>query len=262
VARARARTAVAPPPRPTLRLGRFLPSPQSLAVGLGLVALAGGLYGIARETSAFAVDTIAVEGAPPHVRVQVRHTVATLRGTSLLALDGAALQRRIEALSTVVSAEYDRSFPHTLRLVVVPERPVAVLRQGAKAWLISARGRATAAVPSQAASHLPRVWIPRTTRVVVGGFLPSGHATAVARSLALAGHLPVHIVGAQLRREGLVFRLRSGLELRLGSATDIRLKLAIAARALRVLPPGTAYLDISVPGRPVAGQNPQVSGRD
>jgi len=58
----------------------------------------------------------------------------------------------------------------------------------------------------------------------------------------------------------LTLRLRSGLELRLGAPTDVRLKLAIARRALRVLPPGSAYVDVSVPGRPVAGPNPPVSG--
>jgi hypothetical protein len=36
----------------------------------------------------------------------------------------------------------------------------------------------------------------------------------------------------------------------------VRLKLAIARRALRGLPAGTAYLDVSVPGRPVAGTQP------
>ena len=55
---------------------------------------------------------------------------------------------------------------------------------------------------------------------------------------------------------GLVFHLRSGVELRLGDPTDVRLKLAVARRALRGLPAGTAYLDVSVPERPVAGTQP------
>jgi hypothetical protein len=44
------------------------------------------------------------------------------------------------------------------------------------------------------------------------------------------------------------------------------LKLAIARQALRALPPDAAYVDVSVPGRPVAGPaavadpNSQVSG--
>ena len=119
-----------------------------------------------------------------------------------------------------------------------------------------------AAVAPHASQSLPRVWIPRTTAVTVGGSLPARHATAVARSLALARRFPAHIALAALKRDGLHFRLRSGLELRLGEPTDIRLKLAIAARALRRAPPGTTYLDVSVPGRPIAGSNPQVSGGD
>ena len=245
---------------PRTRVRIAVPSLRSLLVGVGLVALAAGAYAVARQTSAFAVGRIEVTGASPRVAAEVRHAVATLRGTSLLALDGSALIRRVDALPTVVSAGYDRAFPHTLRIDVVPEQPVAVVRQGAKAWLVSARGRVMRPIPRHGARPLARVWIPKTTPVEVGGFLPGAHAGAVARALALAARFPAHIAFAALRRDGLVFRLRNGLDLRLGEATDIRLKLAIARAALRRVPPGTVYLDVSVPGRPVAGPNPQVSG--
>jgi len=236
-----------------------LPSARSLAVGVGLLALAAGLYGVGRETSAFSVRTIEVTGAGRPVRHQVAAAAGTVRGTSLLTLHGAELVRAVEALPSVVTARYDRAFPHTLRIVVVPERPVAVARQGAKAWIVSARGRVVAPVKPQGAAALTRIWIPRTTPVTVGGFLPANHATAVARALALASAFPAHVQMAQLQRDGLRFRLGNGVELRLGAPTDIRLKLAIARRALRRLPTGMAYLDVSVPGRPIAG-NTQVSG--
>jgi cell division protein FtsQ len=267
VSRPRARTAVAPLPRGRKRPARTrprrppLPSPRSLALGFGLLAVAGGLYGAGRETSAFAVREVEVSGAPPSVRQQVRHAVTTLHGTSLLALDGGALERKLAALPSVVAAGYDRSFPHTLRIEIVPEQPVAVVRQGAKAWIVSARGRVIAPTKPHAAAALARIWIPRTTPVTVGGFLPENHASAIARALALAARFPAHIERAALRVDGLRFHLRSGLELRLGAPTDVRLKLAIARRALLLLPSGTTYLDVSVPGRPVAG-NSQLSGRD
>jgi cell division protein FtsQ len=229
-------------------------------VGLGVLVLAGGAYAVARESSAFAVDRIEVRGASPRVAAEVRQAVAPVRGRSLLALDRRALLRDVEALPAVVSAGYDRAFPHTLRIVVVPEQPVAVVRQGAKAWLVSARGRVMRPLPPHGARRLTRIWIPKTTPVTVGGFLPTNHAAAIARALALAAHFPAHFAFAALRRDGLVLRLRDGLELRLGDPTDIRLKLAIARAAMRRLPAGTRYLDISVPGRPVAGDNPQVSG--
>jgi cell division septal protein FtsQ len=237
-----------------------VPSLRSLLVGLGLLALAGGAYAVARESSAFAVDRIEVRGAPPRVAAQVRRAVAPLRGTSLLALDGHALAAELGALPTVVAVGYDRAFPHTLRIDVMAEQPVAVVRQGAKAWLVSGRGRVLRPVPPHGARPLTRIWIPKTTPVTVGGFLPANHATAIAHALALASRFPAHVAVAALRRDGLVFRLRDGLELRLGDPNDVRLKLAIARAAMRHLPGGTLYLDLSVPGRPVAGTNPQVSG--
>jgi hypothetical protein len=47
--------------------------------------------------------------------------------------------------------------------------------------------------------------------------------------------------------------LATGLELWLGDPTDVLLKLAVAARVLPHLSGGSAYLDVSVPERPVAG---------
>ena len=51
----------------------------------------------------------------------------------------------------------------------------------------------------------------------------------------------------------LVFHLRSGLELLLGDGGDIKLKVAVAARVLAILPTGSTFLDVSSPGRPVSG---------
>ena len=62
-------------------------------------------------------------------------------GRSLLAVDGGALDERLAALPGVRSFTYDRAFPHTLRVVVRPERPVLVLRQGVDAYLVAASGR-------------------------------------------------------------------------------------------------------------------------
>lgn len=247
--------------RPAARsLTRFAPSRRSLAVGLALAALAAGVYAIARETSAFAISKIEVRGAPAPVDAQVRQALAPLVGTNLLALDGSALQRRATALPTVVSVGYDRAFPHTLRITVVPERIVAVLHRGIETWLVSARGRVVRRIPTGTYPALARIWVPRQAVVTVGGFLPADNGGAPARALALAARFPARISTVSLAHGELVFRLHSGLELRLGDPTDVRLKLAIARRALAHLPAGATYVDVSVPGRPVAGtDNPQLS---
>ena len=184
----------------------------------------------------------------------MRRALAPLVGTSLLALDGRALERRAEALPTVVSVSYDRAFPHTLRIDGRARAPgrCAPPRQGDLARLGAGEGR-----PAHPDRHrIPRsrgsgCRARRTSRV--GAFLaPRGGGTA-ARTLALAARFPARIATASLAHGELVFRLRSGLELRLGDPTDVRLKLAIARRALAQLPTGATYVDVSVPGRPVAG---------
>lgn len=243
-------------------IARFAPSSRSLAVGIGVLALALGAYFAARESPAFAVGEVAVTGAPPAVRTQVRRAAAPFVGSSLLALDGAALRERLEALPTVVSVAYDRAFPHTLRIRVVPETPVAVVHRGRETWLVSARARVIARIPKGSEERLARIWVTRATPLAPGGFLAGDPGTA-ARALALAARFPARIATVSLARGELVLHLRSGLVLRVGAPTDVRLKLAIARRALRALPAGTAYLDVSVPGRPVAGpDDPQLSGRD
>ena len=53
-----------------------------------------------------------------------------LEGTSLLELNGSAVQRALAPLTDVSTASYDRAFPHTLRVLIRPETPVAVRGAG------------------------------------------------------------------------------------------------------------------------------------
>ena len=245
----RARRLPALPPFP-----RLMPSRRSLAVGVGLLLLALGAYALARGTSLFAIRRVTIRGGPTRVDAQVQQALAPLVGTSLVGLDGSAVVRRVDALPTVVSASYDRAFPHTLRLTIVAERPAAVLRRGADAWLLSARGRVMARLSRpQAYPHLPRIWAASRTPVAPGAVLPAAKGGAGARAVGLAGAFAARVGSVSETSGVLVFHLRSGLQVRLGAPGSIHLKVAVTRRALRALPLGATYLDVSVPGRPVAG---------
>lgn len=232
---------------------------RALALVIAVPIVLIGAYFAARETSTFAVRTIDVSGGTPALQKQVRTALAPVVGTSLLALNRGAIERRVDALPAVVSTSYDRAFPHTLRVTVVPEEPVAVLHRGKETWLVSARGRTIARIPSHTDMTLPRIWVPTAAPVEAGAFLQPEDGGTVARVLALAVGFPARFTTATLSHGELTLRLRLGIELRLGEPVDVRLKLAVARRALRVLPPGSTYLDVAVPQRPVAGANPQVS---
>jgi cell division protein FtsQ len=253
---AKGAVATLPHARPRIRVRL---KKRALVVIVAVPVVLAGAYVAARETRMFAIHTVDVSGGTPALQAQVRAAAAPLLGRSLVGLDGAAIERRVDALPWVVSSRYDRAFPHTLRVSIVLERPVAVLHRGKETWLVSARGRVLARIPNRTHPRLPRVWVPTAAQVAAGRFLAPDAGGTTARVLALAGVLPAHVSTAAVAHGELTLHLRSGVELRLGGPVDVRLKLAVARRALAVLPPGSTYLDVSLPQRPVAGTNPQLS---
>jgi cell division protein FtsQ len=234
-------------------LARFLPSGRSLGLGLALLAVAAGAYALARGTSAFAVRELAVTGAPAHVAVQAREALAGARGESLLVLDLGRLEARLEAVPTVAAVSFDRGFPHTLTVSIVPERPVAVLRRGAESWLVAASGRVIAQLERGARAGLPRIWVTRTTDVRLGDPVV-GDVRRATRAVAplVRRPLPARVTAVRSTEEELTLILRAGFELRLGDESDRALKLELARRILPSLLAGGGYLDVSVPERPVA----------
>jgi cell division septal protein FtsQ len=243
------------------QLAHLLPSGRSLLLGFAL--LVGGLlaYVIVRHTSAFALRAVEVNGAPPALERQVRKALGPLHGRSLLALEHEEIKDRLAALPEVRSASFDRAFPHTLRISVAPERPVAVLRSGPRAWLLSAHAKVLRPLAARSRPRLPRVWIGPATEPRVG-FVPgdTGLARAaelIARASRAEPGLAGRVATVRWRDSRLTFVLRSGTELRLGSAAQLPLKLAVAKRLLQVLTRAErlalSYVDLSVPTRPVAG---------
>jgi hypothetical protein len=245
---------------------RLAPSGRSLLVGIALLLVAGGLYGLARETSMFAVDAVRVEGAQPALAAQVRGELRRYDGRSLVGVDTGAVQQRVAGLPAVRSASVDRAFPHTLRVRVVPELPVAVLRRGVDSFLVSARGRVIAPIQRGGRPELPRIWLPATTDIELGSFLGGQDGGLAARSLAafVGSGFPGRVTFVRALDGQITLGLRGGLEIRLGAPVDLRLKIAIAHGIVPALAlpsaGGPDYLDIALPERPVAGRNPQPAG--
>jgi cell division protein FtsQ len=237
-----------------VRLSAITPSGGAVLVGLGILAVGFAGYAAARETSAFAVREVRVEGATPALARQIRATLRPVVGESLVALDGDGVLSRAESLPGVLSAGYDRAFPHTLVVRVRRERPAAVLRRGAESWLVSARGRFLKQLRRGAHPRLPRIWVPRSVGVSAGGLMsdPDARRAVLALSPLAGAPLPARVRSVRATPEELTFALAGGLELRLGDESDLHLKLAVAREILPLVGSGPCYLDVSVPERPVA----------
>jgi hypothetical protein len=108
---------------------------------------------------------------------------------------------------------------------------------------------------------LPRIWLAQALGVGVGGTLRAG---AGAEEVALLDGLRGEALAGQVRSVRRVdgqwtYVLRGGLQIRVGDRTNLSLKLAVAAAILRHTPI-FGYLDVSVPQRPVARANRELSG--
>jgi cell division protein FtsQ len=255
--RPRAASVVVPFPRDgagdRLDLARFVPSGRSLLVGFAIVAAVLGAYWGARATSVFAVEHVEIQGAPPLVTREVRALTAATVGTSLLDVDARKLEDRLRAHPAIAGASVDRAFPHTLVVKVAAERPVAVVRRGSGAWLVTGAGRVIAEIQTGTQRELPRLWVTRGVGVSVGGTLP-GNQVGATRTLAAAQETGLRRVKGVRSKDGqLTLALTRGPEIRLGGAVDVLLKVTVAARVLPLVEDGTLYLDVSVPERPVAG---------
>ena len=220
-------------------------------------------YLAARETPVFAVRSTTVAGAPPRVEAAVRDALRPVEGESLVALDAADVERRIEGVPTVRAARVDRAFPNRLNVAVVPERPIAVLGDGSRAWVVAESGRVVAAIRPSARPRLARIRASLERAPEVGGTLESAETrTALTVLRALPRRFPAPVMTVHVDASGaaaLVVAPR--IEIRLGSTDRLPAKLASAAVVLRSLPAeerlATAYLDVTVPERVVAGANAQ-----
>jgi cell division septal protein FtsQ len=236
-----------------------------LAIAFGGLALIGGAYAAALETSVFAVQKIVIVGGTPRVQNELRQALAPDLGRSLLRIGSSGIDRSVDPIPDLIGVTYDRQFPHTLRVRVDAERAVLLVRRGANTWLVSARARVMQQLRTPKLSSLPRVWVPKGTAITVGTTLPADDGGLAAAAVApVERHtFPTGVRFVRASKSELTLVLDSGLEVRLGDIGDLRLKLVIARRILQAVGAGAStsgYLDVSVPERPVVkATNSQLS---
>lgn len=208
--------------------------PLSVAVALG-----GGY--LVQFTSLLGVRSVEVVGTTTIPQEEVRKVAAVEQGTPLAQVDTGLVAARVTTLPSVLSAEVTRSWPSTVRIVVVERTPVAVVPTSQGIHLVDSTGLAYAVTDS------PPAGLPELALTTVGPDDPITQA-AVTVLAAVPEQLRGQVVRVTADSPGDVeLALSDERVVRWGSAADSVRKAAVLVPLLTR--PGTVF-DVATPDFP------------
>ncbi|NLD75788.1 MAG: FtsQ-type POTRA domain-containing protein [Acidimicrobiales bacterium] len=216
---------------------------RRLVALVAVVVLAAAGYGFTR-TALLDVDHVRITGVDGERAAEVVRAGAVARGSAMVDLDTAAVDRRVSALPWVLNTTVERRWPGTVAIAVTTRRPVAVDVAGSA---LDASGRSFGPVDG-AAARLP---VLRGAAVEVGHDLPADRHPVLA---VLAG-LPAEMVGevesAVLVDGDVELELIDGIDVRFGPAERHRAKFRALAALLDQADRATIRsIDVRVPTSP------------
>ena len=223
-----------------------------VALGLVVIAFVAGYFLWLRDSSLFAVHEVKVTGVTANAAEVTTALQGAAQGMSTLNIDNTRLREAVGRFPTVATIQIDPSPPHTLKITVAERLPIALVKAGGETVPVSADGYLLRGL--RAGGQLPALELSQQ---------PGGGARLAERDLEQAGllgaappELRAGIKGSRFdsAQQGVVIDLASGIQLRMGDASAAAAKWAAAAAVLADPKLGTpAYIDVSVPNRPVSG---------
>ena len=220
-------------------------------IGLLVVAgLAAAAWAVT-HSSLLDVERVRVTGTQQATAAQVRRAAGVKTGDAILFIDTGAIARNVERVAWVDKARVERSLGGDVDIHVTERRPAAWVRRAPdRVALVDARGRvlADAAKPPP---NLPEITGLRAVPTAGHDVVPTTVAD-VLEKLPLA--LGLRTTGVAVANDEIVLALRDGPQVRLGSSTQLAAKARAAVAVLAstaAAPP--RYIDVRVPGAPVAG---------
>lgn len=214
---------------------------RRLAVALLIAAVLSSVYFFwLRDSSLVAIERVQVTGLTTHDAPRVREALeSAARDMSTLHLSRQRLLDAAAPWPVVNELRVTTDFPHGVHIQAIERRPVALVGSGGDRLPVSEDGTVLRGL-----RNTPR--LPQTDRALVG--------VAGAAPPALLRR----IVSIHRGDRGLVAELRKGPSVILGSRSRLRAKWASAAAVLAdSASRGAEYVDVRLPGRPVAGGRPE-----
>ncbi|HMG25363.1 MAG TPA: FtsQ-type POTRA domain-containing protein [Acidimicrobiia bacterium] len=215
-----------------------------------LAALAAAAWAVT-HSSLLDVERVRVTGTQQATPAQVRFAAGVKPGDAILFVDTGAIARNVERVAWIDKARVERSLGGEVDINVTERRPAAFVRRAPdRVALVDARGRVLADA-AQPPPNLPEI----TGLRAVPEFGRDVAPVAAARVLEqLPPALGLRTTRVTVANEDVTLALRDGPEVRLGMPRRVAEKARAAVAVITstaAAPP--RYIDVRVPGAPVAG---------
>jgi len=221
-----------------------------LVLTVGVLLAAAYLFWF-RNSSLFDVNQIEVNGVTANAPEVTAALQQASQKMTTLHVREEVLSSAVSGFPTVAALTVHAHPPHKLEIDVTERVPVATVKDGDATVPVSGDGFELRGV--KVPSGLPPVEL---TGKPVNGRLAADDITVTTLLAAAPAQLKSGIDSATYDSEtgGAVAELSNGIELRLGDASDAAAKWAAAATVLAAPDLGSpAYIDVSLPERPVSG---------
>lgn len=216
-----------------------------------LVALASVYWFWLRDSSLVTVDKVEVSGATVNQNAIQRALDKAGRQMTTLHVQESVLIEALGRFPTVAAISTSADFPHTLKVVIRERPPVAVATIEGKTTGVSADGYALIGLDVSAFD------LPSISATLAEDGLVDDHGRAQA---AIVGATPAPLEPGLVSAiwddtyGGVLVDLSGAPQIRFGDGEDAKAKWAAAAALLADPGLGSpSYIDVSAPGRPVAG---------
>jgi cell division protein FtsQ len=223
------------PSRPRLGSRRLL----LIAASVGALGLL--IVWIVAFSSVFGVRTIKVAGEHVLSQAQITSAADIGHGSPVLRLDTSAVERRLDALPDIASAQVRTSFPSTVTITVVERVPVGVVRVGNGYVLVDKTGDQYRSVTVRPAG-LPLFVVPSGTSAKDTG----GAVSTVASALGATLRAKISSIQA-LDPQAVTLLMSNGTVVAWGTPVQNTLKAEILPA---LLAHGAHQIDVSNPAQP------------
>ncbi|WP_283170553.1 cell division protein FtsQ/DivIB [Curtanaerobium respiraculi] len=243
------------------------------AIALG-VAIAGiALYGVLVLAGVFGISQVTVSGVSHLTATEISQLAAVPAGSTLLTVDGASIESRLESNPWVESASVRRIFPDTLELAITERRISAVVSitstesQQAEKWAISSDGIWLMRIPEQGtaeASAISQKIYEDEANVLHIADAPYGVSpkegfrctdASVLNALNIVSQLTTELAGqvttvSATDTSNTLLTLENGVQIAFGTGSDVREKERVCLKLMEEHPGKISYINVRVVEHP------------